>query len=158
MKFDLNEYPILIMTLNSFPSEIKDVHELGYADAINKFEINNPEDGGYQNFIDDIYVETEIEVIGMTDNHDVICKLLMSDLEGVIMKDTIINYLYKFHDLLFSEYSNRSSMEIELLCFEDIEIELFNKLFSTEPFLWKPYELAGHFEFVETISSNRNFN
>ena len=158
MKVDITEYPILIMTLNCFPSEIEDVHELGYADEINDFEANNPEEGGYQNILENIFVETDIKVIGMSDNHDVICILSESEQEAIILKDTIVDYLYKFYDQIFTEYSIRSSIDIESLNFEDIDVELFNQLFSNEPFLCRPFELAGHFEFIDTIKSNSKLN
>ncbi len=154
MKRDIDEYPILIMTLNCWPSLLEDVHSLGYAEAINTFEENNPDEGGYQSVLDDIFVETEIEVIGMTENRDIICELLECGLKGVIMKDTISDYLFRFHDDIFSEFSKRSSTDIEFLCFEDIDINKFNGLFSSAPYKCKPYELAGHFEYLSTINSN----
>jgi hypothetical protein len=145
MKVDINEYPILIMTLNCWPSLVENVHDLGYADAVNKFEENNPDEGGYQYVLDDIYIETEIEVSGMTENRDIICNLLKSELKGIILKETIINHLISFCDKLLSEISNRSPIDNEFMSFEDINIQLFNELFSANPYKFMPYELAGHF-------------
>jgi hypothetical protein len=158
MNVNINEYPILIMTLNCFPSKIEDVHELGYADALNDYETNNPDDGGYQTILDSVFIETDIEVIGMSYNHDVICVLSDNEREAIILKDTIVDYLHKFHDQIFNEYSFRSSIDIESLSFEEIDVELFNQLFSTQPYFCRPFELAGHFEFIDTIKSNSKFN
>jgi hypothetical protein len=155
MKVDINEYPILIMKLNCWPSLVENVHDLGYADAVNKFEENNPDEGGYQYVLDDIYIETEIEVIGMTENRDIICNLLKSEMKGIILKETITNHLISFCDKLFSEISNRSLIDIEFMRFEDINIQLFNESFSANPYKCVPYELAGHFEYIDTINSNK---
>lgn len=155
MKVDINEYPILIMTLNCWPSLVENVHDLGYAEAVNKFEENNPDEGGYQYVLDDIYIETEIEVIGMTENRDIICNLLKSEMKGIILKETITNHLISFCDKLFSEISNRSLIDIEFMSFEDINIQLFNELFSANPYKCMPYELAGHFEYIDTINLNK---
>ena len=143
------------MTLNCWPSLVENVHDLGYAEAVNKFEENNPDEGGYQYVLDDIYIETEIEVIGMTENRDIICNLLKSEMKGILLKETITNHQISFCDKLFSEISNRSLIDIEFMSFEDINIQLFNELFSANPYKCMPYELAGHFEYIDTINLNK---
>jgi hypothetical protein len=50
------------------------------------------------------------------------------------MKETITNHLIGFCDKLFNEISNRSPIDIIFMSFEDINIQLFNELFSANPY------------------------
>lgn len=67
---------------------------------------------------------------------------------------TQLTIIYLVSWMILREYCSRAALEdsSHFLEYDDIDIKAFNDLIIDSPYSCKPLELAGHFEYLNTVS------